>query len=204
MLRFQVSISLDGYLAGPNQSREDPLGEGGLQLHEWVFELEAWRRDHGLEGGVENASTPLVEAATANVGATIMGKNMFGGDAPWEGWWGDEPPFRHPVFVLQHAARPPLQKGATTFHFVDDGIESALAQAREAAGGQDVAIGGGANVVQQYLRAALVDEFVLHVVPVLLGDGARLFEGVGGIPLELVAVVEAPGVAHLTYRTGRG
>ena len=203
MLRFQISISLDGYSAGPHQSREEPLGAGGMQLHEWVFELAAWRREHGLEGGVENASTPVVEAATANLGATIMGKNMFGGGAPWEGWWGDEPPFHHPVFVLQHEPRPPLVLGETTFHFVNDGIESALEQAQAAAGGKDVAIGGGANVVQQYLAAGRVDEFVLHVVPVLLGGGERLFEGVSGVPLELADVVDAPGVVHLTYRRRR-
>ena len=200
MLRLHIATSLDGYVAGPNQSREDPLGEGGMQLHKWVFELAAWRREHGLEGGIENASTPVVEAMTANVGATIMGKNMFGGDAPWEGWWDDEPPFGHPVFVLTHTPRPPLVKGATTFYFVTDGIESALADAQAAAEGQDVNLGGGANAAQQYLAAGLVDELVLNVVPVLLGDGTRLFEHVSGIPLELVDVVDAPGVVHLTYR----
>ena len=208
-LKFQISISLDGFVAGPNQSEEHPLGEGGMQLHEWVFKLAAWREPHGREGGEVNASTPVLEEATANVGATIMGRNMFGGgpgpwgDDPWRGWWGDEPPFHHPVFVLSHREREPLELEGTTFTFVTDGIESALVQAREAAGGKDVAIGGGAETIQQYLAAGLIDEMLLNVAPVLLGSGTRLFENLGdvaAIGLEQVRVVEAPGVAHLIYR----
>lgn len=208
-LKFQISVSLDGFVAGPNQSEEHPLGEGGMQLHEWVFKLAAWRKPHGREGGEVNASTPVLEEATANVGATIMGRNMFGGgpgpwgDDPWQGWWGEEPPFHHPVFVLTSYEREPLVLEGTTFTFVTDGIESALAQAREAAGDKDVTIGGGAAAVQQYLAAGLIDEMLLNVAPVLLGSGTRLFESlddVGAIGLEQVRVVEAPGVAHLTYR----
>jgi dihydrofolate reductase len=208
-LRFQISVSLDGFVAGPNPSEKDPLGEGGTQLHEWVVALAAWRKPHGREGGETNASTPVMEDAMANVGATIMGRNMFGGgpgpwaEDPWDGWWGDDPPFHTPVFVLTHHDREPLEKeGGTTFTFVTDGIESALEQAKEAAGGKDVALGGGADVAQQYLAAGLIDELLLNVVPVLLGEGTRLFDdGVGaGLGLEQVAAIEAPGVAHLKYR----
>lgn len=209
-LKFQISVSLDGFVAGPNQGEEHPLGEGGMQLHEWAFKLAAWREPHGREGGEVNASTPVLEEATANVGATIMGRNMFGGgpgpwgEEPWEGWWGDDPPFHHPVFVLTHHARTRLDKeGGNSFTFVTDGIESALEQAKAAAGGRDVSLGGGAAAVQQYLAAGLVDEMLLNVVPVLLGSGSRLFENLGdvsAIGLEQVRVVDAPGVAHLLYR----
>jgi dihydrofolate reductase len=208
-LKFQISVSLDGFVAGPNQSEEHPLGEGGEQLHEWIFNLAAWRKPHGREGGEVNASTPVFEEAIANVGATIMGRNMFGGgpgpwgEEPWQGWWGEDPPFRHPVFVLTHHERERLElEGGTSFTFVTDGIEAALAQANEEAGGKDVAIGGGAETIQQYLAAGLVDEMVLNVVPVLLGDGARLLENLspGLNDFEQVEVVEAPGVAHLKYR----
>jgi dihydrofolate reductase len=209
-LRFEISISLDGYVAGPNQSEENPLGEGGEQLHEWVFPLAAWREPHGREGGETNASTPLVEEAQSGVGAVLMGRNMFGGgpgpwgEDPWQGWWGDEPPFGTPVFVLTHHEREPLTLGETTFSFVIDGIESALDQAKEAAGELDVHIGGGAEVARQYLSAGLIDQMQLNVVPLLLGDGARLFEAGagGGRELEQILVVEAPGVTHLRYRVG--
>jgi dihydrofolate reductase len=210
-LRFEISISLDGYVAGPNQSEEHPLGEGGEDLHEWVIKLAAWREPHGHEGGEVNASTPIFEETIANVGAVIMGRNMFGGgpgpwgEDPWNGWWGDEPPFHVPVFVLTHHQREPLElRGGTTFNFVTDGIESALAQAREAAGGKDISLGGGADVAQQYLAAGLIDQMQLNVVPILLGDGARLFEnGAGaGVELEPILVVETPEVTHLRYRVG--
>lgn len=209
-LRFEISISLDGYVAGPNQSEENPLGEGGMQLHDWVLKLAAWREAHGYEGGEVNASTRLVEESQQGVGAVIMGRNMFGGgpgpwgDDPWQGWWGDEPPFGAPVFVLTHYEREPLTLGKTTFSFVTDGIESALAQAREAAGGADVTIGGGAEAGRQYLAAGLVDQLQLNVVPILLGDGARLFEdGAGaGLELEPTLVVDTPEVTHLRYRVG--
>jgi dihydrofolate reductase len=207
-LRFDISMSLDGFVAGPNQSEEDPLGEGGTQLHEWALALAAWRSRHGHEGGEVNASNQVIEEALENVGATVMGRNMFGGrgpwgDDPWDGWWGDDPPFHTPVFIVTHHAREPVTKqGGTTFTFVTDGIESALEQAREAAEGKDVSLGGGANVAQQYLKAGLIDELRIHLVPVLLGDGARLFDNLTGaeVGLECSRVVEAPGVTHLSYR----
>lgn len=211
-LRFGISMSVDGFIAGPNPSEEQPLGEGGEQLHEWALTLAAWRKPHGLEGGEVNASTGVLEESLGNIGATVMGRNMFGGgpgpwrEDPWEGWWGDDPPFHTPVFVLTHHEREPLRKqGGTTFTFVTDGIESALEQAKEAAGGKDVSLGGGAAVFQQYLAAGLVDELQLSVVPILLGDGTRLFDNVAGadVKLEPVRVVDAPGVTHLTYRVGR-
>jgi dihydrofolate reductase len=209
-LRFQISISLDGFVAGPNPSEEHPLGEGGMQLHEWAFKLAAWRAPHGREGGETNASSAVVETALENVGATIMGRNMFGGgpgpwgEQPWDGWWGEDPPFHHPVFVLTHHPRESLAKeGGNSFTFVTEGIEAALEQAKAAAGGKDVSLGGGASVAQQYLAAGLIDEMTLNVVPVLLGSGTRLFENLGeveSIGLEQVGAIEAPGVAHLQYR----
>jgi len=209
-LRFEISISLDGYAAGPNQSEEHPLGEGGEQLHEWVIKLAVWREAHGRDGGEVNASTPLMEEAQSGVGAVIMGRNMFGGgpgpwgDDPWQGWWGDDPPFKMPVFVLTHHEREPLTLGDTTFTFVTDGIESVLEQARAAAGDQDVSIGGGGDVAGQYLSAGLVDQMQLNVVPLLLGDGTRLFTGGAGAGLDLepILVVDTPEVTHLRYRVG--
>jgi dihydrofolate reductase len=207
-VRFKIAMSLDGFTAGPRQSRQDPLGIGGFQLHEWVFPLAVWRAMHGLEGGEVNESTPVVEESIANIGATIMGRNMFGGHPgpwntaePWNGWWGDDPPFRHPVFVLTHHPRPPLVlTGGTTFTFVTDGIHSALDQARRAAGARDVALAGGAHTAQQYLRAGLVDEMEIHLVPALLGAGERLFEGVTDLSgLRLVRTVAAPTVTHLKF-----
>jgi dihydrofolate reductase len=208
IIRFHLSVSLDGFGAGPDQSVENPLGVGGEDLHGWIVDLEAWRKPHGLEGGEVNASTSVVEELQSNVGATVMGRNMFGGgpgpwreDPPWNGWWGDDPPFHTPVFVLTHHPREPVEmEGGTTFIFVTDGIESALEQAKEAAVGRDVIIGGGANVVQQYLAAGLVDEFELHIVPILLRDGERLLENVGNLELDQVRAIEAPGVTHIKYR----
>lgn len=173
-----------------------------------MVELDSRRREHGLDGGVTNASSAVVEETTANVGAGVMGRNMFGGgpglwggDPPWAGWWGENPPYHTPVFVLTHHAREPLEMaGGTTFHFVTDGVASAVAQAREAAGGRDVAVHGGAATVQQTLRAGLLDELEIHVTPVILGGGARLLEDVGDPRLELVRAVDAPGVTHLKYR----
>jgi dihydrofolate reductase len=207
-LRVHISTSLDGYVAGPRQSQENPLGEGGEALHEWVIELKAWRELHGMEGGAVNASTPIVEEEVADVGAEIMGRGKFGppgggpwGADPWRGWWGENPPFHKPVFVLTHHEREPLTRADTTFTFVTDGIESALEQARQAASGKDVIVGGGAAAIDQYLEAGYVEEIELHVVPILLGGGSRLFEGVGpGSRLEQVRAVEAPGVTHLKYR----
>jgi|SRR2546421_9585819 len=209
-IRTHISMSLDGCVAGPNQSHDNPLGEGGEQLHDWVVRLKTWRARHGMDGGEDNASSSIVEQETDNIGAEIMGRGMFGPPegGPWEeswhGWWGEDPPFHMPVFVLTHHAREPLTLSDTTFNFVTDGIESALAQAREAAGDKDVFIGGGASIINQYLAAGLVDEIELHVVPLLLGSGARLLEGVGPeIKLEQLRAVEAPGVTHLKYRVVR-
>ena len=209
-VRVHISTSLDGYVAGPNQSMENPLGEGGERLHDWLVELKSWREQAGMEGGVENVSNGIFQAATDNVGAEIMGRGKFGppdrgpwGDDPWRGWWGDDPPFRKPVFVVTHHEREPLTLTDTTFTFVTDGIESALRRAQEAAGERDVFIGGGADVINRYLAAGLVDEIELHVVPLLLGGGARLFDGVGPLRLEPVRTVEAPGVTHVSYRVVR-
>jgi dihydrofolate reductase len=207
-VRVHISTSLDGYVAGPNQSQENPLGEGGEELHDWLVELKSWREGAGMEGGVENVSNDVFAEVNTNVGAEIMGRGKFGpatrgpwGDDPWIGWWGDDPPFHKPVFVLTHHEREPLTLSDTTYTFVTDGIESALAQAREGAGEKDVFIGGGADVINQYLAAGLVDEVELHVVPIVLGGGARLFDGVGpGVKLELARVIEAPGVTHHKYR----
>jgi dihydrofolate reductase len=209
-LRCDISISLDGFVAGPNQTAENPLGEGGEGLHDWVVRLAAWRQAHGLEGGEVNENAAIIEEARTNVGAGVMGRNMFGppgggawGDEPWTGWWGDDPPYHYPVFVLTHHPRASLElKGGTTFHFVTDGIESALEQARTAAAGKDVMVWGGAETVNQYLAAGLLDELELHLVPVLLGGGARLFDDLGDatVQLEQVRAVEAPGVTHLKYR----
>jgi dihydrofolate reductase len=211
MFRFQLAVSLDGFVAGPDQSEENPLGVGGLELHQWVFPLEVWRRQQGEVGGEVNASTLVVEEAQSNVGATVMGRKMFGGgpgpwseDPSWNGWWGDNPPYHTPVFVLTHHPREPLEmEGGTTFFFVTDGIESAFQQAKQAAGGRDVLLAGGANLVQQYLAAGLVDEFELHLVPVLLGDGERLFENVGDLKVRQVRAIEAPGVTHIKYRVAK-
>jgi dihydrofolate reductase len=211
-LRFRISMSLDGFVAGPNQSVEHPLGVGGTRLHEWVFGVKAWRAAHGLEGGEDNASGAVVSASLVGIGTTIMGRHMFGGhpggwdaEKPWTGWWGATPPFHHPVFVLTHHARAPLvMEGGTTFHFVTEGIASALEQARRAAGGQDVALAGGASVAQQYLKAGLVDEMEINLVPILLGSGERLFDGLGDDlhGLALVRTVAGPKAHHLMFARG--
>ena len=211
-LILDISISLDGFVAGPEPSMEDPLGKGGELLHEWITRLKAWREPHGQSGGEDNEESRMVEALLRNVGATIMGRRMFsGGSGPWESdpnadaWWGDEPPFHHPVFVLTHHPRETVTKqGGTTFTFVTEGIESALEQARAAAGEKDIQIGGGADAAQQYLRAGLVDELRLHVAPVLLGSGARLFErhlSDPPRPLQLAsALTGEDGTVHAFYR----
>src|SRR4051812_8909275 len=212
-LRCHISISVDGFVAGPNQSEENPLGEGGERLHDWVVPLAAWRQAHDKQGGEVNESARVVEESRANIGASVMGRNMFGpiggggwGDEQWRGWWGEDPPYHHSVFIVTHHARNPVEmEGGTTFHFVTDGIESALRQARDAASDKDVMLWGGAEVVNQYLAAGLLDELELHVVPVVLGDGARLFDNLEAaeISLEQVRAVEAPGVAHVKYRVMR-
>jgi dihydrofolate reductase len=211
MVIYATSISLDGFTAGLNQGPDNPLGDGGMQLHDWIRELAVWRESHAEEGGIESPSTQVLKDTGENVGAYVMGRNMFGGgpgpwgDEPWNGWWGENPPFHLPVFVVTHHERPPLEcEGGTTFTFVTEGVEAALGQAREAARAQDVMVSGGATVARQALAAGLVDEIRLDVVPVLLGAGVRLFEG-GEIPgsLEQVGVVEGRSVTHLTYRVLR-
>jgi dihydrofolate reductase len=208
-LRLKISMSLDGFVAGPKQSVQDPLGVGGMRLHQWAFALETFRETHGIGGGTVNASTAVVEESLAGIGATIMGRNMFGGHPggwdparPWNGWWGDDPPFHHPVFVLTHHTREPLvMEGGTTFTFVTDGITAALAQARQAANGRDVSLAGGASAAAQYLAADLVDEMEISLVPILLGAGERLFDGVGDDlhGLALARTVATPEVVHLKF-----
>jgi len=208
--RCDISMSADGFVAGPDQSDENPLGVGGEGLHDWVVSLAAWREAHEKEGGEVNESSRVIEESRENVGAAVMGRNMFGppaggdwGDGQWKGWWGDNPPYHYDVFVVTHHPREAVEmEGGTTFHFVTDGIERALERAKEAAGGQDVALWGGADIINQYLAAGLLDELELHVVPVLLGGGARLFDNLGGaeIKLEQVRAIEAPGVVHVKYR----
>jgi dihydrofolate reductase len=209
----EISMSLDGFVAGPNQTLDEPLGEGGEQLHEWVFALRAWRERHGRSGGETTRDSELMEESLARTGATVMGRRMFSGgagpreeDPKADGWWGDDPPFRHPVFVLTHHPREPVNKrGGTSFTFVTDGVESAVEQARVAAGDKDVAIGGGANAIQEAIKAGLVDELEIHLVPVLLGDGVRLLDGLGGegIELEAMRVIDSPAVTHLRFRLVR-
>jgi dihydrofolate reductase len=195
-----MSTSLDGFIAGPNDGAEHPLGEGGERLHEWVYGLASWREPHGLEGGETGTDSEVLEEAFQSTGATLMGRRMFDlGEEPW----GDDPPFHRPVFVVTHTARDELVKeGGTTFTFVTDGLESALDQARSAAGDKDVSVAGGANVIQQYLTAGLLDEIQIHVAPVLLGDGRRLFENLGPEQreLETIRVIDSPGVTHLKFR----
>jgi dihydrofolate reductase len=205
----QISISLDGFVAGPNQSVDNPIGEGGMRLHEWAFATDSWRAQQGLDGGAHNSDAEVIDEVVQGIGAYIMGRKMFGGgDGPWDetwtGWWGEDPPYHVPVFVLTHHPRGPLQmEGGTTFTFVTDGIESALKQARAVAGDRDIAIAGGASAVQQYLAAGLLDELYLHIVPVILGAGERLLEHVGDFVLEPIKVVASPVVTHIKYRVVR-
>jgi dihydrofolate reductase len=211
-LIFDISMSLDGFVAGPNQTLEEPLGERGEELHEWITRLASWRAQHGESGGDTGLDDEVVKESTGRAGAFVMGRRMFSsGAGSWEddpkadGWWGDDPPFRAPVFILTHHPREPVEKQeGTTYIFVTDGVESALEQARSAAGDKDIQIAGGANVIQQYLNAGLVDEFQVHVVPVFLGSGVRLFDDLGGrSDLELTRVVDSPAVTHLSYRVNR-
>jgi dihydrofolate reductase len=208
-VRSQISISLDGYTAGPNQSQENPIGEGGMRLHEWVFATAGWQEQHGGAGGEENEDSRIVREAAQGIGAYVMGRNMFDHgrgdwDLSWTGWWGSNPPFHAPVYVLTHYERQPLpMEGGTTFHFVTDGIQAAVEQASAAAGNDDVLIAGGATAIQQTLAAGLLDELHLHIVPVILGGGARLLVDVGDPKLEPVEAVTSPAVTHLRYRVAR-
>ena len=208
-LRCEISMSLDGFVAGPNPSLEEPLGAGGDLLHEWAFAAASWRESHGLSGGEANADSEVLEESTGSTGAVVMGRRMFsGGQGPWEpdpradGWWGDDPPFHVPVFVLTHHARETLaMEGGTSFNFVTHGIEAALEEARAAAGDKDVLLAGGASVVQQYLKAGLLNELQIHVAPVLLGDGTSLFDRlrIDAVGLETTRVIASPSVTHLRF-----
>lgn len=194
-----ISMSLDGFVAGPNDGPELPLGDGGERLHEWVYGLASWREPHGLEGGAKGRDDEVMQEAFESVGAVVLGRRMFENAKGW----GDNPPFHTPVFVLTHEPRETVTKeGGTTFTFVTDGIRSALEEARAAAGNKEVSVAGGANVVQQYLRAGLLDQIQIHLVPILLGDGVRLFDNLGAeqVELETTRVIDSPGVTHLRLR----
>ena len=204
-----ISVSLDGFTAGPKQSLENPIGEGGMRLHEWMFQTASWREMQGQEGGERTPDSDVIDEFSRNVGAYIMGRKMFGGgdgewDLSWKGWWGDDPPYHTPVFVLTHHARESLPMGGgTTFHFVNDGIDAALQKARQAASDKDIAIAGGASTVQQFIRAGKLDQLHLHVVPVILGDGERLLKNVGEPKFEIEMVTGSPSVTHIKYRISR-
>jgi dihydrofolate reductase len=194
-----MSMSLDGFIAGPNDSVERPLGEDGERLHQWLYDLASWRERHGLTGGKSDTDAEVLEESFKNTGAVVVGRRMF----DFANGWGDNPPFHMPVFVITHDAREKVVKeGGTTFTFVTGGIESALDQARAAAGDKDVSVAGGANIIQQYLSAGLLDEIQIHLVPVLLGDGRRLFDHIGAeqIELEITRVLESPEVTHIKFR----
>ena len=201
-----VSISLDGFVAGPNQSVENPIGEGGLRVHQWMFDTAAWHAQQGSAGGEHGVDSGVVEHRVDNVGAYVMGRNMFGPgrgewDRSWRGWWGEDPPYHVPVFVLTHHLREPIDmRGGTTFTFVTEGVPRALELAREAAGTKDVQVAGGASTIQQFLRADLLDEMTLHLTPVLLGRGERLLQDVGDVTLHPVDVLASPAVTHIKYR----
>jgi dihydrofolate reductase len=205
----QISVSLDGFVAGPHQSLDNPLGEGGLRLHEWVFPTASWRRQQGQEGGEDGPDSDVAAEVAEGVGAYILGRKMFGGgpgdwDPGWKGWWGPNPPYHTPVFVLTHHPREPLtMEGGTTFNFVTDGIESALEQAQTAAGDLKVSIAGGASTVRQFIAAGRLDELYLHLVPVVLGAGERLLDDVGDPVLKPVKVVATPTVTHIKYQIVR-
>ena len=209
MVRCQISISLDGFVAGPEQSPENPIGVGGMRLHEWAFQTRAWRAQQGLEGGEDNADSKVIEEVFGGVGAYVMGRNMFGPvrgpwDVNWRGWWGDEPPYHAPVFVLTHYPHDPIaMEGGTTFHFITEGFDVAFERAEAAAGDLGVDIAGGASTVRQAFAAGVIDELMLDVVPVLLGAGERLFDGVQDPGLQPVEVIHSPRATHVRYRIGR-
>jgi dihydrofolate reductase len=212
MTRVRVesfTISLDGYGAGPSQDIDNPLGVGGTDLHQWFVPTRTFQRTHGEGDGTTGIDDDFAARGFANLGAWILGRNMFGPirgpwpDLSWRGWWGENPPYHVPVFVLTHYARPPIEmEGGTTFHFVTAGIHEALERARDAADGKDVRIGGGPNTIQQYLRAGLVDELHIAISPVLLGQGERLFEGVDlrALAYECVQCVSSEKATHVVLR----
>ena len=209
-LRVGITMSLDGYVAGPDQSVENPLGVGGEALHEWALPLRTFNRVQGREGGETGLDDDVLAETFADLGATIMGRNMFGGgpgpwreDEPWTGWWGPDPPYHTPVFVLTHHPREPLEmEGGTTFHFVTDGVEAAVERAFDVAGDEDVNLAGGAEAINQGIAAGLVDDLEVHVVPLLLGSGARLFDLPAGWQdrYERTRLVASPAVAHYRFR----
>ncbi len=208
----EITMSLDGYIAGPNNTVDNPLGDDGQRLHQWVHDLFSWREQHGGAGGESNADDEIIKESIDATGATILGRGMFSngegpwGDDPFRGHWGDNPPYHHPVFVLTSHPREPLpMEGGTTFYFITDGIESALDQAREAAGDKAVNIAGGANAIRQYLAAGLIDQLQVHIAPMLLGGGTRLFDGIdaSGIALEPERVIASPAVTHIRYRVSK-
>jgi dihydrofolate reductase len=207
MVRCEMSMSLDGFVAGRNATLERPLGDGGERLHEWIFGLASWRERHGLSGGERNADSELLDESFRTTGAVVMGRRMFsGGEGSWsddpnaQGWWGEDPPFGVPVFVVTHHPREPLALGGTTFTFVTDGAEAALEQAQAAAGGGNVSVAGGARVAQQLLRTGLIDELLIHLVPILLGGGVRFLAHLEPARFEIAEAIASPAVTHLRYR----
>jgi len=198
----EMGVSLDGFIAGPNGGPGNPLGDGGQRIHQWVYGLASWRERLGLAGGETNRDDELVKGSYARPGAYVMGRRMFD---EGEAGWPDNPPFRVSVFVVTHKAREPwIKEGGTTFHLVTDGIESALEQAKAAAGAKDVRIAGGADIVQQFINVGLIDELSIHLAPVLLSSGVRMFDKVGPeLVLQDVEVIESPLVTHLKYQVGK-
>ncbi|GAB3806144.1 dihydrofolate reductase family protein [Virgibacillus kimchii] len=196
---FDISVSLDGFIAGLNDSSDNPIGDGGKQLHEWIYKLASWRKQHGLTGGEKNRNDDILQGLAANTGAIIMGKRMFNSGADY---WDEKPPFHMPVFVLTHEKRAmQVKEGGTTFHFVNDGVKDAFEQAKETAGNKDISIAGGASVIHQFLNAGLIDEFQLHVVPIFLGSGIRLFKSMNAqLKIEKISVLDSPEVTHMKYR----
>lgn len=217
MARVRVqsfTVSLDGYGAGPDQDIDNPLGVGGRELHQWLFPTRTFQRAlFGKDGGTTGVDDDFAVSGFQNVGAWILGRNMFAPsrgdwqDTSWKGWWGDNPPYHVPVFILTHYARPPIEmEGGTTFHFITGGIHDALDRAREAAAGMDVRIGGGADTIRQYLRVGLIDELHIAIAPVLLGRGEPLFEGVDlqALGYECVKFVASEKATHVVLRRFRG
>jgi dihydrofolate reductase len=211
-VRFHMAMSIDGFTSGLNQRLDKPFGDNTDALNAWVFRLRSFQEMSGRAGGATGPSDDVVRERMSNMGAVVMGRHMFGGghgpwpEPEWNGWWGDEPPFHCPVFVLTHYAREPQPMlGGTTFYFVTEGIDEALDRARAVAGERDVVVGGGATAVRQYLRAGAIDEFEIHLVPTFVGAGQRPFDAavLAGLRLEQIRVVEAPDVTHIKYRIGR-
>jgi dihydrofolate reductase len=205
-LTCHISVSLDGFVAGANQTAKDPLGQGGERLHEWAFNTDSWRRRHGLEEGERTTSSDVIDEVSAGVGAVIMGRKMFAGAGPWDeswrGWWGEEPPFHTPVYVLTHYPRPSLEmEGGTVFHFRDASPQDVLAEAKKAANGLDIRLGGGPTSVRDFLAADLVDLLHVVIVPIVLGRGVRLWDGLEGVEarFDVESTPSPTGVTHLVF-----